>query len=150
MLLLTEKQIDRTVALAPYMFALSPLLIWVQIKFVPQGFGIGVLTLCSLFSLGFYALAFSEWRSDRGLWMLAALLVVTETPCYVYFAYWRYVAELQLLAAGPRPVPFDWKEFKLAADIVIWMGLFQYLIRLAITVAIENWRRTRHMPFPVW
>jgi len=145
MFLLTEKQIDRAMRFAP-LAILAPLLFVVQLKLQ---WAVSVLTLYGLFTLGVCAVSLQKWRYDSGLWMIGVLLLSSLIPTYVAFAYWQYVSELKPFLVGQR-VGWGWKEFRLAIDLAIAVHLFQYQVRLGISVVIENWRRTRHLPIRFW
>jgi hypothetical protein len=148
MFLLTEKQIDRTLSFAP-LATLAPMLFVAQLLLLPHRLLISVLTLYGLFTLGVCGLGFRKWRSDSGLWMLMVLMLCSLIPTYVAFSYLQYVSELQPFFIGQR-AGWSWKEFAHAIDLAIGVSLFQYQVRLGISVVIENWRRTRHLPIRVW
>ena len=138
---LSENAIDRVVVWRRYEF-FAGLLLVLQVFVLPTGWVVGVVQGFMLFGLGIYGLAFRNWRTEPGLWMLALFLFVVLGFCYAYFA----VLDLQSWLtppAGQQPAPLGWTQLRLAAEIALGLALFQYQVRLFLSVLVENWRRTR-------
>jgi hypothetical protein len=110
---------------------------------LPRGWGFGLFSGFMLFSLGIYGLVFQKWRTDPGLWMLAVLLIVTWGPCWVYVEhlYWRGIFGPRAVNQPARAVA--WDQIRFWTDALVALLLFARAVKLAATVAIENWRRTR-------
>lgn len=141
MVLLSDDQIDRIVV-NRRRYQLGGLMVMIIPFVLPRGWGIGLISGFMLFSLGIYGLAFRKWRFDPGLWMLAVLLTLTLGPCWAYFEYLQY---LGLFAKGPNNVarPINWDQIRFSADAVVALLLFSRVVRLAASVAVKNWKRTR-------
>lgn len=140
-LLLTEFQIDRIVRYR-HALLLGGLAIMALPFSLPRGWGFGIVSGFMLFSLGIYGLWFQKWRTNPGLWMLAVLLIVTLGPCWVFFEY-EYWKRVFAPVAANQARALTWDQIRFSADTVVALLLFTKTIRLAGTVAIENWMRTR-------
>jgi len=142
MLLLTESQIDRIIR-HRRAYLLGGLTLMSLPFVLPRGRGIGLFSGFMLFSLGIYGLALQKWRTDPGLWMLAVLLSATLGPCWVYFEYlqWRDVFAPPAANQAGRAAP--WDQIRFSVDAVMALLLFGTAVKLAATVAMENWKRTR-------
>lgn len=106
---------------------------------LPQGWGCGGLSGFMLFSLATYSFAFRKWRSETGLWMLAALITALLLPCWVYLE----LLQLNAIRKVPGKQLLVWKELRLLIDAMIALVVFALTIRFAISVAIENRRLTK-------
>ena len=141
MLLLSPSQVDRIVrnrrAIISVGFA-----IMVLPFLLPQGWGFGFFSGFMIFSVGVYTLFFRNWRSEPGLWMLATLLTFILCPCWAYFEYLHWQAMVAPAANQARQV-VGWNRIRLGVDASLALLIFARTLRLLITVAIENWTRTR-------
>jgi len=109
---------------------------------VPAGPRFGIVGGFMLFGLGIYSSAFQKWRSDPGLWMLAALLVALLGPIYGYAALWRYQSAFfpdPAKRAAPVSNPVQILEVSLSL-ILFWMQ-----VKLAFSVFLENRLRTKFL-----
>jgi hypothetical protein len=132
-------QIDRLVRRRKIAFVAGVTLMAIAMA-LPRGWGIGLFTGFMLASLGIYGLAFRNWRTEPGLWMLAGFLTIVLAPCWAYFEYlsWQHVFA--------PPVANNnqfWNAIRLSADALASLLVFGKTVRLSMTVAVENWRRTR-------
>ncbi len=137
-LLLTEPQIDRYVLHRRTVFVCGVALMVLAIA-LPHGLRMGLFTGFMLASLGIYCFAFRRWRTEPGVWMLAGFLTVALAPCWLYFEYLSW----QNVFATPVANNQAWNAFRLSTDALISLSLFGRTVRLSISVAIQNWRRTR-------
>ena len=142
MFLLTESQVDWIVRFRRPIF-LGGLALMAQPFVLPQGWSVGVLSGFMLFSLGIYGFAFRNWRTEPGLWMLAALLAVTWGPCWAYCEIVHLRALFERAAAVQDGQAIDGNRFRFALEVIIGFSLWATSIKLAITVAIKNWQRTK-------
>jgi hypothetical protein len=142
MLLLTETQVDRIVRQKGYYFCAGLALMIVPL-YLPRGWGIGFFTGFMLVSLSIYGYSFRNWRTERGIWMLAALLIVVWTPCWLCFEYEHWRGVFPLPARNQNGQAFTWDKGRLVIDGTVALLLMAIELRLAVTVAKENWLRTR-------
>jgi hypothetical protein len=142
MLLLAEPRIDSIVR-HRRVLVLGGLVLVGQVFVLPRGWGCGVLSGFMLFSLGIYGTAFQKWRTDPGLWMLAVLLTVTLGPCWAYFEYLHWHSVFTPPLANQVERVAVWEKIRMSVDAVIGLLLMERAVRLAVSVATENWRRTR-------
>ncbi len=135
---LSELAIDHSIANAR-LYLLVGLLLTVIPLTLPGGWAFGLFSGFMLFSLGIYSLAFRRWRTEPGLWMLAVLFTVTLGPCWLYFEF----LHLHGIVFQPAPRKLNWNQLRLFIDSVVALLLFSHIVKLAIGVSIENWKRTR-------
>lgn len=140
---MNPERIDRIVALRWYLLAAGGALLIVAVT-IPKwrgdgSYGYWGLTGFNLASLAIYAFALQKWRTDRGLWMLAALLVVLLTPCMLYFQWLRWNGN-----AGFAPVAGDPSQRRLLIDSAIALVILARTVRFAVAVGIRNWGLGRH------
>ena len=139
MLLLTETKIDlivrnrRVIMLVGLVMIVFPLVL---------GFGFGVLSGFTLFSLGANCIFFRNWRSEPGVWMIAILIAVTLGPCWAYFEYLHLQAVFAPVANREGGL-VGWNRIRLSVDASVALLIFAENMKLVVTVAIENWIRTR-------
>ncbi len=138
---MTESQIDLFVR-----YRLVILITGLAMMVLPLSFGVGfgVFSGFTLFSLGIYCQKFRYWRREPGLWMLAILLIVTLGPGWIYFEtlHWQAVFG----AGAKRAVGgVNWNRIRLSVDAGVALLIFAKTMKLLITVAIENWQRTRSL-----
>ncbi len=137
------ERIDRIVGLRWYLLAAGVALLIVAIT-IPKlrgdgSYGYGGLTGFNLASLAIYAFALQKWRTDRGLWMLAALLVVLLTPCMLYFQWLRWKGNAGLAAVAADP-----SQRRLLIDSAIALVILARTVRFAAAAGVHNWRLGRH------
>ena len=142
MLLLTESQIDRMVCRRRMALLIGIALMLLPFA-LPKGWGLGFLSGFMLLSLGIYGLRFQKWRSEPGLWMLAVLLTMTLGPCSAYFEYLHSRGIFAPPAANKAGRGTTWNEIRLSIDAAIALLIFARTVRFAVSVAVENWKRTR-------
>jgi len=142
MLLLTETQVDRIVCNRRAL-ALGGLLLMVLALGLPNGLGFGGLTGFMLLSLASYGLTFRKWRTDPGLWMLAVLITVLLGPGWAYLEFLQLRGLLVKPAANLAGRPLTWEKMRVWLDASVAMVLFAITVRFAVTVAFENWKRSK-------
>jgi len=107
--------------------------------FLPAGKHFGILLGFELVMLGIYSGVLRNWRTEPGLWMMAALLVVLLGPIYFYFAYSWY-------CAGPADGGFVRGSAARVLEISLSLALFWMQVKLAFSVLLENLSRTKSRP----
>jgi hypothetical protein len=142
MLLLTEAQIEQVIRCRRATLLGGVALVALAIA-LPRGWGCGLFSGFMLFSLGIYGVAFRKWRTEPGLWMLAILLTATLGPCWAYFEFMHWRGLLSAVLGNQRARQLTWDQLRVSIDCVVALLLIARAIKLAATVAIENWRRTR-------
>ena len=140
MLLLTETQIDRLVRYRRIALVGGLMLIVTAIA-LPHGWGVGGLTGFMLTSLGVYSFAFRNWRTEPGIWMLAGFLTVLLAPCWLYFEYQQFQRQFAPAVANNQV----WNALRLSLDTFFSLLIFGQIVGLSISVAFQNWRRTRNV-----
>jgi len=143
-MLLRQSQLDTTIANRRALAFIGALML-IQPFVSPKGWALAPITGFMVLSLGVYAMALRRYRDDPGLWMLAAFLFVLHTACYAWFQYERLAARW----AAPAQRARNWQDIRLAIDVTLALTVYLYLVRFAITAALENWRRTRRPTSPV-
>ena len=139
MFLMSKPQIDFIVARRRAIMVVGLVLMAVPLVL---GFGFGALSGFMLFSLGIFCVFFRNWRSEPGVWMLAILLVLTLGPCFAYFEYFQLIA----IFAPPGNLAWramGWNQIRMSLDASVALLIFAKTMKLVVTVAIENWKRTR-------
>jgi hypothetical protein len=137
MLLLQNEKIDRIVGHWRRYLLASVVVILVVIA-LPMRLKTGGFTGFMLFSLGIYAMALRKWRSEPGIWMLAAFLVAVLVPICATFEFWHWQSVF-----AKKPNWFAWDEIRRSLDALVALHLLFECVRLAMSVAIKNWRYTR-------
>lgn len=135
MLLLSEQQIDRVIRYRRS-FMFFGLTTMALPMILPQGWAFGLFSGFMLFSLGVYGASFRKWRTESGIWMLAVFLTALLGPCWLYFEvlHWRGF----WVRPAARPI-----NVKFAIDAIVALLIFAHIVKLTLSVAIENWNRTR-------
>lgn len=128
--LLTERQIDRALASAA-VFGLTGLM-WLGIA---AHFNLGgILTaFTAVFFMATYG-SLHDYRTERGLWMLAALFALFGTGMWIMFTLGGLLPSWR----GTRPAPW-W----LALDVAGSTILYAQTTRLALSMGLHNWRTFR-------
>jgi hypothetical protein len=142
MYLLSDTQVDNYVNWWRRIFLIG-LFVLVLPFLLPHGWGIGLFTGFMLMSLGIYAVWFRNWRSERGLWMLAVLLVLGLGPCWIFFEYLSF-RSLFLKKANGGAMVFGWGEIRFVIDSSIALAIFAHIVKFSASVGIKNWRYTRY------
>jgi hypothetical protein len=134
----TEPQIDRIIGHRHRLLLIGSTAMALPFL-LPRGWGFGFLSGLMLWSLGIYGFKFRRWRTEPGVWMLAVLLTVLLGPCWLYFEalYWRSILD------QPAARALTWAQIGLAIDAIGALVLLGRIVKLASSVAIENWQRTR-------
>ena len=140
MLLMSEFHIDRFIR---HRRAIMITGLVIMVLPLALGLGFAILFGLMLFNLGIYVACFRKWRSEPGLWMLAVLLTVTLGPCWAYFEYLYWLAIFGPAAANPAGRIVTWNQIRISLDASVSLLIFEETVRLAATVAIENWKRTK-------
>lgn len=110
---------------------------------LPKGWWAGWLTGFMLLSLSLYGYCFRRWRTESGLWMLALLLVVTLGPCWLYFEWLLWGAIVRANPGLGANRVYVWDRVRWSMNGVLALMVFSRKVRLALSVATENWKRTR-------
>jgi hypothetical protein len=141
MLRLSEYETDRVVALR-FRYIFLGLALMTLPFLLPPGLACGAGLGFALFGLGGFGSALRKWRYDPGLWMLAAFLVLTLTPCYAYFDFRILRA---IFAHGPagRPKRLDWLEARRSVELALAFVVLWKQVRFAYSAGVYNWRVTR-------
>jgi len=140
MFILDDHKIDRIVThWKRYLF--GGLMVIAIVVMLPRGWQIGILSGFMLFSLGIYGMALRRWRSDPGLWMLAALLVFSLGPCSAYFEFLQWHSVFTKNRNW-----FSWDEIRVSIDAIVALYLLLECVKLAVSVAIKNWKYTHLKP----
>ncbi len=142
MILLPEARIDRTIA-HHRIYIFGGLALMILPFLMPRGLRFGLFTGFTLYGLGVYSFAFQKWRTEPGLWMLAGFLTLLLGPIYVYFSYLRCRHHFQQPPLNQVGQPPNWSAICLTIDCGIALGVFLKTVRLAMSVACKNWKRTR-------
>jgi hypothetical protein len=77
--------------------------------------------------------------------MLATLLVVLWTPCWAVFEFAHWKSVFAKRVAQPAPAALTWPQIRFLIDAVLGLSVMAESIRLAMTVARENWRVSREL-----
>jgi hypothetical protein len=96
--------------------------------------GHGGITAIFLFGLGVAGASLSSWRSERGLWMLAALYFVINASIY-WLMIW---GQLRDVIRGVRP-----ESIALAVDMFMGTALLAIEIRFLARIAKDNFALSR-------
>jgi hypothetical protein len=75
--------------------------------------------------------------------MLAVFLTVALGPCWAYFEVLHWRGLIAEAAAKQAARAVTWAQLRLSIDAIIALVLFARAVKLAVAVAIENWKRTR-------
>jgi hypothetical protein len=96
--------------------------------------GNGILTGFFLAGIGGAGLFLAEWRSDRGLWMLAGLFLIINLFVYGCFC----VGQIRDAIHGVQI-----EGLALLIDVTLATGLLIATIRFLTRVAVENFASSR-------
>ncbi len=140
MLLLSDTQVDLWVRHWWRLLLLGCCMMIVAVS-LPQGWGTGLFTGYMLMSFGVYSVRARRWRSESGIWMYAALLVVLLGPCWIFFEYLNF-RSLFLLEKNQMAQDLSWKRVRFVLDSFLSLAVFSLIVRFSVSVAIKNWRLT--------
>ena len=140
MLLLSDTQVDLWVRHWWRLLLLGGCMLIVAFS-LPQGWGTGLFTGYMLMSFGVYSVRARRWRSESGIWMYAALLVVLLGPCWIFFEYLNF-RSLFLLEKNQMAQDLSWKRVRFVLDSFLSLAVLSLIVRFSISVAIKNWRLT--------
>jgi len=140
MFLLSDTQVDLWIR-HWWRLLLSGCFILVVAFCLPQGWGTGLFTGYMLMSFGVYAVRARSWRSESGIWMYAAMLVVLLGPCWIFFEYLNF-RSLFLLEKNQMAQDLSWKRVRFVLDSFLSLAVLSLIVRFSISVAIKNWRLT--------
>ena len=135
-MLLTVPQMDFITGSSKRSVFLGLGLVIIPRIFVP-GQGIGVFTGITLIALGIFTLLLNRWRSDPGLWMLAALVLVIYGPVYIHF---QYQSIAKLIQNAPPNLRLNWIQIGTTLDRGIALLVFGLLVQFLTTVVFKNWQ----------
>jgi hypothetical protein len=140
-LLFSERQLEWAAKYTPFGLIALPIFV-LQMKFLPAEWSFGSLTLLCLFMYAPCGLAFEDWDSRPGVWIRAVLYLISL--CSVYGLLWLgiWAPTIRSLLEPNPGAALGWRELKLSIDTAISLSLLQYQIRYALTVLVENLRRT--------
>ena len=110
---------------------------------LPPGWKFGGILGFALITLAFYAALMQKWRTEPGLWMMAAFLTLSLGACYGFFTYQHYAGVFAPRPAKPAAGPIDWGEVLFFTDVCCALAVFHRQIKLTYSVAVLNWQRTR-------
>jgi hypothetical protein len=96
--------------------------------------GVGILTAWNLAGLGATGAALSDWRKERGLWMLASLMFLLYGAIYVIACVAHVLDQLRGAPALPA---------ELMLDVLSGAALLGIILRFSFRVAIDNYFRFR-------
>ena len=92
--------------------------------------GGGIITAGFVLALGAASASLDEWRSERGLWMLAGLFLLIYGAIYICFC----IGQLQdVLRGAQAPVTLT------LIDLSIGTAVLVIILRFLTRVAIENY-----------
>lgn len=140
MLLLSDTQVDLWVRHWWRLLLLGCCMMVVAVS-LPQGWGTGLFTGYMLMSFGVYSVRARRWRSESGIWMYAALLVVLLGPCWIFFEYLNF-RSLFLLEKNQMAQDLSWKRVRFVLDSFLSLAVLSLIVRFSVSVAIKNWRLT--------
>lgn len=140
MLLLSDIQVDLWVRHWWRLLLLGCCMMVVAVS-LPQGWGTGLFTGYMLMSFGVYSVRARRWRSESGIWMYAALLVVLLGPCWIFFEYLNF-RSLFLLEKNQMAQDLSWKRVRFVLDSFLSLAVLSLIVRFSVSVAIKNWRLT--------
>jgi hypothetical protein len=141
-LLLDENRLDRIVANWRRNMVVGIALM--SLPFIlPNGWGIGGLTGFMILSLGIYAAALDQWRTEPGLWMLALILTVVQGGSWGYFECLSLQSIFDGQGAMQAPRKWAWEHLRFSIDSAVAIALFGEVARFVASVAVANWRLTQ-------
>jgi hypothetical protein len=148
MFLMSDDQIDRTVAHFGRNFFCGIALVVLAIK-LPADWRSGIFSGVQLFSLGIYAACLRNWRTERGIWMLALLLTVTLSPLWILLEYQHFESVFLRPFANQPPQRVDpprgtlSEQIRFTIDATIALMIYAKVIRLVSSVAVRNRQLTK-------
>jgi hypothetical protein len=101
-----------------------------SIGIIRQFDGVGVITAVLVMGLGAAGAGLETWRTERGLWMLAGLLLLMYGAIYVGFC----IGQLQDVLRGAQP-----PETLTLIDFSIGTAVLAIVLRFLTRVVIENY-----------
>jgi hypothetical protein len=140
-LMMVDGEIDSNIANAKWYFIGGVVAIALMFVVPPQS-KVAIFTGLTLIQHSFYALVLCRWRSDRGLWMLAAFFALTLTPIWAYFEWLRvqeFFREEPFIPAQPGP----WGRTQLLIDATLALGVFSHTCRFIASAGVRNWAISR-------
>ena len=132
--------VDRVIAARGVTLILGIALVIVP-RLIVQNHSVGVFTGGCLVTLGIFSFSLRKWRTDRGLWMLSALLLSFYGPLYIYIQSYE-VANL-LNNAGQNQIQPLAIQIAKALDSTLAIFFFGLLVRFVLAVTVYNWSFSR-------
>jgi hypothetical protein len=148
-LLFSEQQLEWASKYTPFGIIALPIVV-LQFKFLPPQWVFGGITLICLFLFSATGIAFEDWDSKPGAWLRAALYLWSLCGIYWLMACWQWAPVIKSLWTENGAKVWGWTDVKLSIDTAMSFSVLQYQIRYALTVLIENVRRTGHTPMRIW
>jgi len=136
-----DSEIDSNIANAKWYFIGGVVAIALMFVVPPQC-KVAIFTGLTLIAHSFYALFLCRWRSDRGLWMLAAFLALTLTPIWASCEWLRVqelFAEEPFIPARPGP----WGKTQILIDATLALAVFSHTCRFIASAGVRNWGISR-------
>ena len=130
MLLLSDTQVDLWVRHWWRLLLLGCCMMIVAVS-LPQGWGTGLFTGYMLMSFGVYSVRARRWRSESGIWMYAALLVVLLGPCWIFFEYLNF-RSLFLLEKNQMAQELSWKRVRFVLDSFLSLAVLSLIVRFSV------------------
>lgn len=140
MFLMSDDRIDRTIHFCRHLF-IGGLSWFLLMAPLPKPLKVLVFTSFMVSALGLFAFCLQKWRFDRGLWMLATLLVVIYAPICAFFYYLEIMSLINPAPAG-QALMRGWDEIRLALDCSLALLLTGKIVRFSLSVSIRNWQLT--------
>jgi hypothetical protein len=148
-LMFNEQQLDWATKYTPLGVLALPVLL-LQLKLLSPQWVFGVITLICLFLFSATGLAFQDWDSKPGVWLRAALYLSSLGVIYWLMVCWQWAPVIKSWSGENEAKVWRWAEVKLSIDTAMSLSVLQFQIRYALTVLIENVRRTGHTPMRIW
>lgn len=140
--LLSQSKLDETIRNRKR-YALIGLALMINPFLLPVGWGFGLLTGFTLCSLALYALTQKNYRSDPGLWSLAAVFSLLLFPSWIFFELLHIQALFKLLARNRVAWQISWREIQLFLDSTCALFVFGKTVRFTLSAMVENWKWTQ-------
>ena len=132
--------VDRVAAVWGVTLILGLALIVLPRLFV-QGHSVGMFTGGCLVTHGVFSFSLRSWKTNRGLWMLSALLLCFYGPLYIYIQGREIFSLLNnVVLIGNRPLAATVAE---AVDSALAIFVFGLLVRFVLAVTVYNWSFSR-------
>jgi len=141
LLLMGVGQVDHFVRFR-LLYFLFGLFVVVQFFLVTERYSFGICTGLLLMGFGIFAHALRNWRSERGLWMLALVVFVPYSVIWLGWQWSRFDASI---LGDDQQLPKELSSFQLrmAVDSFVGIIVFGKITQFCFTVAYRNWSFSR-------